>query len=168
MEPAKEEYSESEGETLREELENMGPKPITELQKAIHEVYNNVNAAQQIKGVFSMQECSAVIKSKDNLLKFFEDGNTSFATEKINEDFIIFVRGVEKQQTTGVFSMEGSVTLLDRLNTIENAIEKRKSPSDAIKELREKKVVQQQKQQNNQNPQGQGRGRNRKRGGGGP
>jgi len=113
-----------------------------EVLNAIKFVYDNVHSAQSLKGVFTMTECLLVIESKNKLIEFFETGNKNFVTDETNEAFLSFVRACEKQQSTGVFHMEGSVLLLNAIRLIEKELSKRKSPADSLKELRQKKTLQ--------------------------
>jgi hypothetical protein len=125
--------------------------------EAINYIYNNIHAAQSMKGAFTMEECVLVVAAKDKLLKFFETGNKSFASDDINEASLTFLRGGEKQQATGVFHMQGSIELYNRFKFIEKELGKRKNPADGFKELRQKKTLQNQPSRNNNN--------NNKRGG---
>jgi hypothetical protein len=129
---------------------NTKPEEKNEVVEAINYIYGNIHTAQSVKGAFTMEECVLVVAAKDKLLKFFETGNKSFTSDDINEASLTFLRGCEKQQATGVFHMQGSIELYNRFKFIEKELNKRKSPSDGLKELRLKKTLQQ--NPNNQNP----------------
>lgn len=161
MEPSNVENVSNVEELNEEETVDIVEQKPNEFESGLRDIYNNVNAGQQIKGVFTMQECMLIIKSKTNLLEFFKNGNNSFTTDKINDDYLIILKAVEKLQATGVFHMEGSMNLFNILTLLEKEIDNRKSPSDAMKELREKKVFQQQKLQNGGGNRGRGNGNRR-------
>jgi hypothetical protein len=128
-------------------------------------IYQNVHAGQHHKGAFNMEDCREFIKAKNLLIELFTEpailcesensteedtvgatiGTDRNKTEKIPEPryaeqkhldaYTVVLKGCSVIQSTGIFSMEGSVMILDRLELLSQELEKIKSPTLKMKQL---------------------------------
>lgn len=93
-------------------------------------VFNSIVAASRIKGGLTMQDCRQLTDAKDVLEEFFtvEAGESLPEVTRIQTDALAFLTKLaEIQQLTGVFTVEGSIKLLDALEDISDEIEERKN-----------------------------------------
>lgn len=150
--------------TIESPIKNPSKNETNKVLESFNTLYLNIHLAQRELAkrnvnVFTMQEAEAIMKSKTKLTVFFESNNNEFTTKNIEEASLIILGACEKLNTTGVFDMEGCSLLLDNYRIIEKEIEKRKSPSEKLSELRQKKAL-----QNDENNKGGNNRSNRGRG----
>ncbi len=110
--------------------------PVNPILAKIQFIASNLESAQSIKGVFTMQECKDYTQCVTTLVNFFE--KETLATQKEIDALSTFVSLCESQQKTGVFSIKGSVMILDALEEISEALNLLKDPQLKFKELKEK------------------------------
>jgi len=118
---------------------------LPEIVLHLNNIYNNVNAAQQLRGVFTMKDCRDFLNAKKELLTFLTN-ITSLSNgkdlvcedQKIIDSFAIMVEGCNVQQKTGIFSIEGSVDLLTSIENIEKVIEDNLDPSIKMQRITKK------------------------------
>lgn len=129
---------------MDEQVELKPPSTI----RALAFVYANLNEAQKLKGAFSMIDCKSVILAYRTLSEFLKELSTAdeegeksekkelMADQEVFSAYRTILAATELQQHTGVFSMEGSVELLENLQLIEAALNKVKDPAISIKEMK--------------------------------
>lgn len=110
---------------------------LNEMTQKLMFINFNVEKAQQNKGAFSMEDCRQFLNAYKVLVSLFSD-DTKMAGEPELEAFVFIVQGCKVQQGKGVFTMEGSVLILEALESLEKAIDARKDPSLKLKELERK------------------------------
>ena len=105
-------------------------------------VFSSIVAASRIKGGLTMQDCRQLTDAKDVLEEFFtvEAGEPLPEVTRIQTDALSFLTKLaEIQQLTGVFTVEGSIKLLDALEDISDEIEERKNNAQKV-EARLRKI----------------------------
>jgi hypothetical protein len=132
----------SEEESRQEEIHKEEPKKENEYVTKLNILYSNLEAAQLHKdkgGSFTMLDCKNIAKAKKTLVDFFNDEeNDSKTTKEELDAFAVLVKGCEMQQATGVFSMDGSIYLLNILENIEDILKKNMDPALKLKEMKKK------------------------------
>lgn len=120
------------------------PKDIS----ALRFIYANIAAAQKVTGAFTMADCRELLKSFRSLAEFFVEVNNNIdetpkklAGEEVISAFNVLIKAAEVQQAKGVFSIEGSVELLDNIEFIEQALNKLKDPNLKLKEIKDKSKI---------------------------
>jgi hypothetical protein len=113
-------------------------KPDTENVTNLKLIYSNIAAGQQIKGKLLLEDCEALIKARDHLYELFtpdEDDNIGVATQESVNSLDVLTKSCQLLQSTGVFSIDGSLLLLKALRSLDGAISDIKDPALKIKEL---------------------------------
>lgn len=142
--------------TIESSEKDNSKEPTTPLQKdspaqqSINFIYGNVQAGQQHKGFLSMGDCRELIKAKNVLLELFtppliegeedespspEGNSVTHAEQKHLDAYNVMLKACSMAQSTGVFHIEGSVMLLERLEFLEKELDKIKSPTLKMKAM---------------------------------
>lgn len=107
--------------------------------KTIQFLYANIEAAQQKTGAYTMLDCRNILFAYKIILNFFKTITTESISEPIIlNSFEIFLKAIEVQQAKGVFTMQGSVELLEKLEFIQKSLNAKKDPALKLKEMHEK------------------------------
>lgn len=85
--------------------------------EAIVFIYASVNAAQNAKSGFSMDDCEKIFDARNTLLEFFSNANAPL-TQAIADAYTIFDNACQFQQRQGAFTIEGSCKLKKYLNEL--------------------------------------------------
>lgn len=143
--------AEIKGENFIEEVEEMIPSiSVTEiinenkknLEESFKIITSNIASAQQIKGAMTMEECKKYKESCNLFSKYIEQIDNSPLVEKnIFDSYMIIRACIEKYQATGVFSIDGSVILLEHLTTLEEWLKKNRTAKDKLQEAKKKKQI---------------------------
>ncbi len=106
------------------------------VKEAISVIYENLGNAQSRTGAFTLADCRTLRNNKDHLLKVVDDVSVDKET---TEAFQFFSRALEAQQSKGVFTLDGSIMLLEKLELLEKWIADHKSASMKLEEAKEAK-----------------------------
>ena len=129
--------SDHEGPTDIEVKTNTSP-----VKEAINIIYENLGNAQSRTGAFALKDCKALRDNKDHLLKVVDDVSVDKET---TESFQFFSRALEVQQSKGVYTVDGSIMLLEKLELVEQWITDHKSASQKLEEAKEAKKAERKK-----------------------
>jgi hypothetical protein len=83
-------------------------------------VYDTVEQAQLKKAIFSMEDCRNFLISYKILSDFYT--NKTLVSQKEIDAFTCFCNGVKLQHGKGIFTIEGSVLLLECLELLEKEL----------------------------------------------
>ena len=114
------------------------PQPVNPLLAKLQFIVLNLESAQQIKGAFTMQECKQFLDCVKTLVTFFTPSEERFADKEEIEALSTLTDLCCVQQSKGIFSINGSVMILDALEELNEAINARKSQDLKFKELQSK------------------------------
>lgn len=109
------------------------------LEQAVIFAYKACEEGQRHTGAFSMQVCKQLREARDNLIKTFREMPDTVDSD-IGEAYIALYKGAEIQQAKGVYSMDGSIKLLEHLVEIETWINTHKSAKWRLDDLKKKKA----------------------------
>lgn len=114
------------------------------VKQALKTIYDNLEVAQSRTGAFTLLDCKAVRESKNNLVKVIESEDS---VDKDTMDAFRFLsKALDLQQAKGVFSIDGSIMLLEELQLLEKWVNDHKSASQKLEEaLLAKKEARKQK-----------------------
>lgn len=106
--------------------------------RVVTAIYKNLEAAQAKTGAFTMVDCKNVRNAYTYLIEYFKlmDVNTT-ADDITYGAFGMLFKATELQQTKGVFTMDGSVELLSKLEFIHAKLDEIKDPSIKMREAKE-------------------------------
>jgi hypothetical protein len=114
------------------------------LKDAINIVYDNICLAQSKTAAFTMMDCRNTKESRDVLLKSVEkykDGMASFGEEEVKAiNTLIQGANVQQQQKPAVFTFDGSIDILEKLELVQEWVRENRSPSQKLKEAKEIKA----------------------------
>jgi len=79
-------------------------------------IYNNINAAQQVKGVLTLQDCRHFVISVDIIQTFLKEKTVIEERHKVAFDMI--EKSCQLLQKQGVFTLVGSTQLINALDMI--------------------------------------------------
>ena len=97
----------------------------------------NIQAGQEIKGKLTLKDSRDVVNAKKILLDFDGSPEKKTSDEEINA-LATFVRLCDLLQSTGVFHLDGAVTLLNALEALETVLNERKDNSAKFAELQKR------------------------------
>src|SRR5687767_10348351 len=120
--------------------------PVNHILGKLQFIVLNLEKAQEVKGGFTMQECKAFVECVKPLVTLFspsEESKESSSEEKVAgseevEALSTLTHLCEIQQSKGVFSINGSVMILEALEEINEALCALKSQDLKFKELQAK------------------------------
>jgi len=123
--------------------------------EAIMFIYASINAAQQAKSGFSMDDCERIFEARNTLLEFFSKHHEP--TQASFDACTIFDNACQFQQRQGAFSIEGSYKLKQYLSMLKKA-------TSVVQPAKQQGSPRGQPQGQQPQPQGQNRGQQRSRG----
>lgn len=100
-------------------------------------INNNVEAGQQVRGAFNLVQCREYENCMKTLNTFFSAEEKLAKQEEVNA-LATLINLCEVQQSKGVFSIRGSVMILEALESLNEEMDKFKDPALKFKELQEK------------------------------
>lgn len=107
---------------------------------ALNMIIGSIAAAAKIKGGLTMQDCRQIKDARDILVDYFtlEEGDVELSEpSRIETDSLaILIKILETQQLTGVFSIEGSIEILDAIEKLSDAMTDKKSVTQKMEEAR--------------------------------
>jgi len=113
------------------------------LKEAIGFVYDNICLAQTKTAAFTMMDCRNTKESRDVLLKAVEkyrEGLASFGEEEVKaSNTLIQGANIQQQQKPAVFTFDGSIEILEKLELLQEWVRANRSPSQKLKDARENK-----------------------------
>ncbi len=115
--------------------------PVVNLENIAHveQVYQSLRDASREKGGFSLGDVRAMHEAKETLTALFtsdEEGEFPKVEEKEIKALDVLMKCAQVQQTTGVFSFEGSLRILTSLEALNKALEDGKAPAQKIADMR--------------------------------
>lgn len=114
------------------------------LKDAINIVYDNVCLAQSKTSAFTMMDCRNTKESRDVLLKSVEkykEGTASFGEDEVKAiNTLIQGANIQQQQKPAVFTFDGSIEILEKLELVQEWVRENRSPSQKLKEAKEIKA----------------------------
>lgn len=134
-------------------------RPPSRLIEALEAVKFNVREGHKQKGALTMQDCRMLLTAEKSLTAFLQklaasESNAAskekgeqaagqedeklYANDEIYTAYRVILRSLEVLQTTGIFTIEGSVELLNWMEEIAGALDKVKDPAIRLRELKEK------------------------------
>ena len=108
---------------------------VSPVKEAISVIYENLGVAQARTGAFTLKDCKALRDHKDHLHKCVDDGSVD---KEGSEAFQFLSKALDVQQSKGVFSIDGAITLLEKLEVVEKWIQDNKSASMKLQEAKDK------------------------------
>lgn len=122
----------------------MSTEPVTQPTQPSHPILlklkfivDNVESAQQLKAKFNLQDCEEFLNVVKTLTDFFTSEEEEKLSDQKEVDAIVKLTDLcESQNSTGIFSINGSVMILHALREINEALNAVKNPSLKFKELK--------------------------------
>lgn len=134
---------------LKDNLEPIETKESTQvneqakenkLEQAVIFVYKSCEQGQAHSGAFTMQSCKDMRTARDKLIKVFRE-MPEFVESDIGEAYAVLYKGTEMQQAKGVFTMDGSIKLLEFFVEIETWIKAHRSAKWKLAELKKARAA---------------------------
>lgn len=123
------------------EQTDVTPQPLSPILTKIQFIVLNLESAQAHKGAFKMEDCKTFLNCVKSLVSLFtptEDDSEKMAEQEDVDALATLTQLCAIQQSTGVFSINGSVMILDALEEINEALNAIKNPALKFKELQSK------------------------------
>lgn len=129
-------------------LKGESPKPSShdanKLKEALNVAYENLIAAQNKTAAFTMMDCRNVKQSRDVLasaIEKHESGAASFGEDEVQAiNTLVQGANVQQQQKPAVFTFDGSIDLLEKLELLQEWVRENRSPSQKLKDARDGKA----------------------------
>ena len=113
--------------------------PVNPILSKLQFIVLNLEKAQEVKGGFTMQECKSFVECVKPLVALFSPSDEELVAGNAEVDALATLTHLcEIQQSKGVFSINGSVMILDALEEINEALCALKSQDLKFKELQAK------------------------------
>jgi len=129
------------------------------LINAFEAIRFNIREGQKQKGKLTLQDCRLLIPAEKKLGEFLKklseqesaqkgkeeaadgdenSGDKIYATDEVYAAYRVILASLEVLQTTGIFTIEGSVELVEWMEEIALGLDKVKDPVIRMRELKEK------------------------------
>lgn len=113
------------------------PKEVPRTVQLVHMIHSSLRSAGNQKGGFTFSDIRQLTKARDSLVTFFSaDSQKTTSVEITALDTLI--KCCEFQQSTGVFTFEGSLNLLNAFEELSKALEDAKTPGQKMNDMRNK------------------------------
>ena len=124
-------------ESIEEEKKQVETQP--ENIAHVEYIYQSLRDASVQKGNFSMGDVRAMSEARKTLIALFTS-NEEGVFPKVEKEEIkaldVLMRCVQFQQSTGVYSFEGTLKILETLEALSKALEEGKAPAQKIEAMR--------------------------------